>query len=58
MKEEKTHEHSCDDRMELSLDVDLLNLGLWLRADNKFFTQEHYLRFTKWFLTIIGVNIF
>ena len=47
-----------NDPLLLVLDVDLYNLGIWLRTDNEYFRIEKKHRFVKWFLTIFVVNVF
>ena len=42
----------------LELEVDLFNLGIWLRTDNKYFCMEHKERFIKWLITTMVMSTF
>ena len=47
-----TKEHNFS---EIELETDLINLGLWLRQDNKYFSWQVKERFIKWLtIAVIG----
>ena len=47
---------AINQKMKITLEQDLLNMGYWLYVEDEYFSWDHKVRFTTWFTLIVFVQ--